>query len=209
MTRRGFTLIEVLVAAALVAVLMAGVWALMSTFERLFNSGQARAEQAQISRTLLAQLAEDLRTAIPDSASAAPGATTAVRRFGLFGTEQAMQVDVLQVSADQCLVAAGRTELVPGGKPLQVPELKTVQYSFTPPGIEAELLGEQGFVRRELDWESPPAGSSSESAEDAATTKRLSGPRRSSTSASATTTAAAGRASGTVWSGSRCRWRSK
>ena len=156
---RGFTLLEVLLAAVLMAVLMTGIWALMRTYERLFTSGQAKAEGAQLARTLLEQLSDDLRSAIPDSPTAMPGASTAVRRFGLFGTERALQVDVLQVTPAQCMaVSTARDGL--GANPVnspQVPELHTVQYWIEEPlldGVE-EPTGVRGLVRRELDWESP------------------------------------------------------
>ena len=158
--RRGFTLLEVLLAAVLMAVLMTGIWGLMRTYERLFSSGQAKAERAQLVRTLLEQLCDDLHSAIPDSATAMPGTSTAVRRFGLFGTQRALQVDVLQVTPAQCVAAStARDEL--GASPAkspQVPELHTVQYWLEEPLLDGAdgSAGARGLVRRELDWETPP-----------------------------------------------------
>jgi prepilin-type N-terminal cleavage/methylation domain-containing protein len=163
---RGFTLLEVLLATVLMAVLMTGIWALVSTYEGLFFAGEARTEESQLVRTLLEQLSEDLRSAIPDSASGIPGASTSVRRFGLFGTERALQVDVLQVTPSQCVaVAAVRGEPAPSpGKPLQVPELHTVQYWFDEPLSDTAegATAARGLVRRELDWETPPGGTDEE-----------------------------------------------
>jgi prepilin-type N-terminal cleavage/methylation domain-containing protein len=158
--RRGFTLLEVLLAAVLMAVLMTGLWGLMRTYERLFSSGQAKAERAQLARTLMEQLSDDLRSAIPDSPTAMPGASTAARRFGLFGTQRVLQVDVLQVTPAQCVAAStARDEL--GASPAkspQVPELHTVQYWFEEPLLDGAdgSAGVRGLVRRELDWETPP-----------------------------------------------------
>lgn len=159
----GFTLLEVLLAAALAVVLLAGLWSLLSTYERLFSKGQAKVEQAQLVRVLFDQLSEDLRSAIPDTATALPGASSSVRRFGLFGTERSLQVDVLQVAASQVIAAAAEAE-GPAWKPprpLQVPELRTVQYWLEGAADSgfAEGAVRQGLVRRELDWETPVAES--------------------------------------------------
>ena len=54
--RAGFTLLELLVAVVLAAVLMTGLWNLFGTYERLFSRGQDQAEQTQLARTLLEQI---------------------------------------------------------------------------------------------------------------------------------------------------------
>jgi hypothetical protein len=94
-----------------------------------------------------------------------PGASTSVRRFGLFGTQRALQVDVLQITPAQCVAAAAaggegaanRTSATTRTKPPQVPELHTVQYWFEEPVLDGSegSTGLRGLVRRELDWETP------------------------------------------------------
>lgn len=165
MRRQGFTLLELLLAAVLTAVLMAGIWALLGTYEGLVAQGQAKAEHSQLLRTLMEQLSDDLRSAIPDSATGMPGASSSVRRFGLFGTDRALQVDVLQVTPDQCVAALGASGELIASSSAQVPELHTVQYAMEGSSdSELEALAEleleslatpKGLVRRELDWETP------------------------------------------------------
>lgn len=59
--RNGFTLVEVLLATVLAAVLLVALWSLLSMYSKAFESGQARTEQAQLARTLLEQVATDLQ----------------------------------------------------------------------------------------------------------------------------------------------------
>ncbi len=155
----GFTLLETLLAAALSAVVMAGLWSLFHMYERLFTKGQAKVEQAQLVRALVDQLTGDLHSAIPDApADNAPGLSS-VRRFGLFGTSQSLQVDVLQIPAsgvaDDSLALPG---LARSQTPTpQVPELRTVRYLFEPPDAPRDVDPESpaGLVRWEFDWETP------------------------------------------------------
>ncbi len=155
---RGFTLLEVLIALVLSSVLLAGLWALFSTYEALFSGGQAKVENAQLIRALFEQIARDLRSAIPDSSAGVPGQSASVRRFGLFGTESALQVDVLQMSdAHWALESTGQDEPTESDRPQNVPELHTVQYLFQEAGEgESPESGvREGLVRRELGWEIP------------------------------------------------------
>lgn len=62
-TRSGITLLEVLVAALLSAILMMGIWNLFTTYSRLFETGQAKTERAQLVRSLMQRLREDLVSA--------------------------------------------------------------------------------------------------------------------------------------------------
>lgn len=165
--RQGFTLLELLVAAVLTSVLMAGVWSMMSTYGRLFEKGQAKVEQSQLVRALVEQFSDDLRSAIPDTATGLPGASSSMRRFGLFGTSRSLQVDVLQVVPSQVtgMRAGGESNSLanrPSSTPsLQVPELHTIQYWVATATGEGPAAGTlQGLVRRELDWETPVAGKS-------------------------------------------------
>ena len=144
------------------AVLMTGLWALLRTYERLFTRGEAKIEQAQLVRTLLDQFVEDLQSAIADNAASPSGGSAAVRRFGLFGSAQALQVDVLQVLPAQGLYGSlGSQRDRSGREPSpRVPELHTVQWRFETPEEKGRggSAAWSGLVRRELDWDTPGAG---------------------------------------------------
>ncbi|NLY00450.1 MAG: prepilin-type N-terminal cleavage/methylation domain-containing protein [Rhodopirellula sp.] len=175
--RSGFTLLEVLLATVLMATLLAGMWSLLDTYTRLFESGQTRTEQAQLVRSLLRQIADDFRSAIQDTASRPPQtpATTPLRRFGLFGTSDSLQVDIMRVASiedwtagfqDSAAATVDVTELTSEDSGPKAPEFRTVLYSFEDRtdtlGLESPLETEPtqrvrrpGLVRRTLDWELP------------------------------------------------------
>jgi prepilin-type N-terminal cleavage/methylation domain-containing protein len=160
--RAGFTLVELLVASLIGAVLMTGLWTLLRTYERLFTGGEAKIERAQLVRTVLGQFAEDLQSAIADNASSPSGGSAAVRRFGLFGSAQALQVDVLQVLPAQGLYGSLGSQRDRSGRARspRVPELHTVQWRFETPEEKGRggSAAWSGLVRRELDWDTPGAG---------------------------------------------------
>jgi len=116
----------------------------------------------------LGRLSEDLRSAIADYAPSVATGPTAVRRFGLFGSSRALQVDVLQIEPDEVLLASAESdsegETGRGGRTVR--QLRTVQWRFQAPG-EAGREGRAewaGLVRRELVWDTPvlerPSGAS-------------------------------------------------
>ena len=157
---RGFTLLEVMIAVVLSMILMAGLWGLFSTYESLFSQGQAKVENAQLLRALFEQISQDLKSAIPDSSAGLPG-QSASRRFGLFGTQSALQVDVLRINDSQMLLVSTRPEeSTEQERPARVPELHTVQYLFGQADESEEAAGGSlaGLVRRELGWDMPAGG---------------------------------------------------
>ena len=98
--RGGFTLLELLLSMALIALLMAGAWRAMSLYEEIFTEGQSQVEAVQVIRSIEEQLAADLRGAIPDVSDQLTGAMT-VRRFGCFGTSRSLQIDLIEVVPSQ------------------------------------------------------------------------------------------------------------
>lgn len=169
--RRGFTLLELLVAAGLTTVVLAALWTLFSMYERLFTKAEAQVQRAQLARALLQQLADDLHSAIAENASAPSGEASSVRRFGLFGTRQALQIDVVQITPEQAAKGWGLAEAEDLDTPFpeagpQAPELHTVRYTFEPPDRLAPLEGHgrSGLVRQQFDFETPISESEPESA---------------------------------------------
>ncbi|MBN2477371.1 MAG: prepilin-type N-terminal cleavage/methylation domain-containing protein [Pirellulales bacterium] len=171
---RGFTLLEVLVAMVLSVTLLVVLWGLAGTYADLFETGQARSEQSQLARSLLGQLADDLRSAIEDSPTRHPAADASaaaavspVRRFGLLGTQRSLRFDVLQVIPLEQTpdLNTDVSETFWGSMTSQVPELRTVYYSFRNPDEQREFAqadapegdwdGRPGLTRRELDFETP------------------------------------------------------
>lgn len=187
---RGFTLLEVLLAAILSAVLLAVLWGVFSVYLRLFETGPAQTEQVQLARTLLQQLSDDLQSAIEDGPGEDPQATWpgpasgsgSVRRFGLLGTAHALRMDVLQVMPleEAPSLSGDVADTLRGVTVRQVPELRTIFYTFQPRDFFAnadQIAAEQtdpeakpGLTRRELDYETPYAD-----AQDALAGRRLPG----------------------------------
>lgn len=173
--RRGFTIMELLLASLFGAILLAGLWSLLRTYERLFTSGEARSEQTQLVRAVFDQLAEDLTRAIADNAASPSSGPVPVRRFGLFGSSQSLQVDVLRPVTPEQMPSADEEEGPSRNRPAgpRVPELHTIQWRFSDPetaaanarSVQRRGPSWSGLVRRELDWETPvsaaPSGSAS------------------------------------------------
>ncbi len=183
--REGFTLLEILIATALMTTLLWTLWALMDIYTDLFADGEARTEQSQLVRSLSQLLTDDLRSAIQDPAvpvSKTSRTQTAARRFGMYGTSDYLRIDILQVppfpiaptpTGDEMqstsmtgsgLMAEDEVRIA------QAPELRTVYYEFTAPrmleaeeglvevetGLEpSEPDARPGLTRRELDFETP------------------------------------------------------
>lgn len=181
-SRCGFTLLELLIASALAATLLVGLWTMFSVYSSLFESGFTRVELSQAARALVQQLSDDLHHAIQDPLPGVPQRTageTAVRRFGLLGSADRLRIDVLQPTAElPNLAPVSDTEgIVRERAGPRIPELRTVYYEFRDPAAErpeeptsdsfaaageAEQGGRPrvpGLVRRELDFEVPPAES--------------------------------------------------
>lgn len=66
--RRGYTLVEMLIASILVAALMSVVWGMLSMYNGYLTAGQTQATQQQLIRSLLQQLESDLQSvSTPDT----------------------------------------------------------------------------------------------------------------------------------------------
>ncbi|MFV1968750.1 MAG: type II secretion system protein GspJ [Pirellulaceae bacterium] len=173
----GFTLLEVLITAVLMATLMAGVWGLYSMFATLYETGYVRVEKAQLIRSITQQLADDLAgTVLPPPAEArrsrsgggsadsqdgfdafamsgADGIASSADRVGFLGTYDGMRLDVLQTEAPSVSAYESQeTEYAPGETMTErSAEIVTVIYSFQPPPITEEwLVAQPGLKRQEF-----------------------------------------------------------
>jgi prepilin-type N-terminal cleavage/methylation domain-containing protein len=72
-SRRGFTLIEMLLALALAVVLLGMMSLGISVYLRGFEAGRADVEETQLARTLLGMIADDLRNAVPQGSKGGGG----------------------------------------------------------------------------------------------------------------------------------------
>lgn len=170
--RGGFTLLEVLITAILLATLLATIWQLFQMFGALYETGYVQTEKAQLVRSLIQQVTEDLLSAVPPpnpsavsggrsrSGAASAPQTRPLRggsyaeRVGLVGTYNTLRLDV--VSADP--PAAGplpAEDSLLAGEPSRSEvsgELATVLYLFVPPAMTAlEAAGDgPGLKRREI-----------------------------------------------------------
>jgi len=96
MNRRGFSLLELVVALSLSVLLLAGIYAGLDLFWRYSTTGQEEIERAQIARAVLRQIEADLRGIVfkpgdpasagtPTAGETTPGAATAVTPGTEFG----------------------------------------------------------------------------------------------------------------------------
>jgi len=162
----GFTLLEIIIAAALTVTLLAGLWSLFHVYTRLFEVGQEKTERAQLVRALLDQMTNDLHSAIQDplvplGRRQAGQDLGAARRFGLIGVSGAMRFDVLQIPPSQIAprLIDEREEESSRVAVANAPELRTVSYEFVDAetALESEDSSRFGLIRRDLDFETPLA----------------------------------------------------
>lgn len=96
----GFTLLEVIVALLLVGALVMLLWSMLDTHFRFFEAGGRRTERAQLARSALSRLADDLACCIPvyrPAPGSAPSNRTDVRATGeLIGDRTALRFLVLR-----------------------------------------------------------------------------------------------------------------
>ena len=179
-SRRGFTLLELVVSAVLVATLLVSIWGLYRMFSVLYETGFVQTEKAQLGRSLLQQLSDDLANTVPpllealpaEQASAAGGSfagspssrlVSCAARVGLVGTYHALRLDVLQTDPGQSaaetddeslLVPQAEAEMAASG------EIVTVVYTFEPPpASEIEAAAAQpGLTRREVRFQQASPG---------------------------------------------------
>ena len=154
----GFTLLEILLALALIAVLLAGVSAIVGLYSRNYTSTERRVSRAQLARSISQMLSEDLGAAVQDPIQAVEDDPNRqfIRRFGLRGDSRSLQIDVVQPNLFATTATAEENRRVAEGgskspESRQVPELKTIFYEFVPINALEPLDGEKTDATAELD----------------------------------------------------------
>ncbi|MBR5243692.1 MAG: prepilin-type N-terminal cleavage/methylation domain-containing protein, partial [Thermoguttaceae bacterium] len=154
----GFTLLEILLALALIAVLLAGVSAIVSLYSRNYTSTERRVSRAQMARSISQMLSEDLGAAVQDPIQSVADDPNRqfIRRFGLRGDSRSLQIDVVQPNLFAKTATADENRRVAEGgskstESRQVPELKTIFYEFVPINALEPLDGEKSDATSELD----------------------------------------------------------
>ena len=129
--RRGMTLLELILASAILIVVMGIVWEVTAFFLRAEATRKRLADQQRIVRKWTQIVNDDFRAAIQDTEqlNKAVGSET-IRHFGLSGTETQLRIDISNYS----------------GQFADASELKTIYYDFQSTG---------GLVRREQDYAAP------------------------------------------------------
>jgi prepilin-type N-terminal cleavage/methylation domain-containing protein len=166
--RRGFTILELLLALALLVVLLSMLWSMVQVFSDIFVRGTQRAGKSQLVRSLSQLLHDDLGSAIQDPIHPSQKklvGNAAVRRFGLNGNDRELRIDVVQINPFKARPRGKREDSSGGalygeadtGHRAQAPELKTVFYQFEHPASQEAISGRRlpGLVRKELDFETP------------------------------------------------------
>ena len=128
MSRRGFTLLELLLTSAIFAVLLGIVLSVTLMLSRMETRRIQQAEQQRIVRTWTRILCDDFRSVIQDTEqlNKAVGTET-IRHFGVSGTSTQLRIDVSDYS----------------WRSAESSELRTIFYDFDPT---------VGLVRQERDY---------------------------------------------------------
>jgi hypothetical protein len=166
-----------LITSILLAILMLAIWGLYGTFSSLYEMGYVETERAQLVRSLLQQLTEDLAHTVSPPAAIqrqeqpvvetgesldfeadfpiATGSTTAsyascADRIGLLGTHNSLRLDILQPEPPLGEVDSTLEDYAaaPEATAPRGGELVTVVYSFTPPITAGDRLPSQPGLKR-------------------------------------------------------------
>src|SRR3990172_5486813 len=116
----GFTLLEVLLALALTALILVALGMAIDFHFRVLDAGRAHVEEAQLARVLLHRIADDLRGAVyveaaSTSASGTPTTTAAATTStdattpGIYGDAYSIQVDVSRLPQPHQLQTQSQT----------------------------------------------------------------------------------------------------
>lgn len=165
--RVGFTLLEILLALALIAVLLAGVSSVVRLHSRSYTTAESRVSRALLARSISQMLSEDLGAAVQDPIQAVEDDPNRqfIRRFGLRGDSRSLQIDVVQPNLFATTATPEENRRVAEGgsksaESRQVPELKTIFYEFVPLNALEPLDDEESSADAEFDAASERGGGS-------------------------------------------------
>ena len=136
---RGFTLLELLIAAALSSVLLAVVWQTLATHSRLYEKRGESTERALVARAIRYQFLSDLDHLVRTPAAArrqsdAPVSQSESLPYGLRGDRHTLELAILEPAwhaAENEIPAAGqRTDFRLPGETRQPSPIRMVRYHF-------------------------------------------------------------------------------
>ena len=136
---RGFTLLELLIAAALSSVLLAVVWQTLATHSRLYEKRGESTERALVARAIRYQFLSDLDHLVRTPAAArrqsdAPVSQSESLPYGLRGDRHTLEIAILEPAwhaAENEIPAAGqRTDSRLPGETRQPSPIRMVRYHF-------------------------------------------------------------------------------
>lgn len=135
MRRKGMTLLELLLATAIITVLLAIMGSVMLLLIRAETQRAKQTEQQRVVREWKQKLDDDFRAGIQDTEqlNKAVGSET-IRHFGVSGTATQLRIDISLFASDFYWQTAESSEL------------RTIFYDFQPAS---------GLVRREQDYAAP------------------------------------------------------
>ncbi len=144
--RHGFTLLELLLAFSLAILIFGMIWELLRLYSGHYYLAERKVAHSQLIRSLAELLDDDLMSAIQDPimplAPFQVGQSRFVRRFGLRGNATSLQIDVVEPDPQTTFADAEENRRYTTGmstiKGIQVPELKTIIYTFVSPGALEE-----------------------------------------------------------------------
>jgi prepilin-type N-terminal cleavage/methylation domain-containing protein len=138
----GFTLLEVLLALALTALILVALGMAIDFHFRVLDAGRAHVEEGQLARVLLHRIADDLRGAVyVEAASTSDAATTTAAAAastdislsnvvhttpGIYGDAYSIQVDVSRLPQPHPLQTQSQT--TSQSQPASLSDVKTVSY---------------------------------------------------------------------------------
>lgn len=170
--RRGFTLLEVMLALGLTSLILVALGMTIDFHLRVLDAGRMHIEEAQLARVLLRRIADDLRATIPYSAESsasgsgtmedteeADSSTSSQTTPGIYGDASSIQMELSRLPQPSQLLA----QCTIGSESVQASGLsgvKTVTYyvagaegAASTTGIQnaADSSGQQGLMRLEQD----------------------------------------------------------
>ena len=153
-SKKAYTLLEVTLALALTAVILGLIGMAIHVHLGVADKSRVQVDEAQLARTLLQRIAEDLRNAVPFTPEQPSTSETPISG-GICGSLQCLQVDTSCRSRPNRLPPAPATG--DNSQPT-LSDIKTVTYSLGDPGTispiergNSPLDPQGGLYRRELE----------------------------------------------------------